>query len=259
MRLEGKTALITGGLRGLGRAAAELFVKEGARVFITDIDHPNEATQSLDNNLTYIQANSASEDDWLKVAATIGEQGGLDCLVNNAGIDCTGAVQDVTLEAWNNIMSINVSGPFLGVKHCHALLAKAGEMSTFGSTVINVSSIMGKVGFTDTSPYNTSKGAVTLFTKSIAIEFATKRTPIRVNSLHPGFILTPLFKAGFQRMEDADLGKASELMESVGANTPIGRIAQPDEVASAIVFLASDESSYMTGSEVTVDGGWTAH
>ncbi|HZV09309.1 MAG TPA: SDR family oxidoreductase, partial [Novosphingobium sp.] len=125
--------------------------------------------------------------------------------------------------------------------------------------IINVSSIMGLVGYNEVSAYNASKGAVRLFTKGIAIEFAQKRMPIRANSLHPGFVLTPLLNAGFQRWVDKGFAeKPQDLVDTMAGTTPIGRLADPAELASAAFFLASDDSSYMTGAELVIDGGWTA-
>ena len=259
MRLQGKTALVTGGLRGIGRATADRFAEEGAKVFITDIDTPEAASALLKGHKhQYIQANVAEEADWKSVAEKISAAGVLNCLVNNAGVDCVGPVQDTTLADWRRIMSINVDGAFLAVKHCHDLLSKGGQDAKVDSSVINVSSIMGKVGYTDTSGYNTSKGAIKLFTKATAIEFAMKKTPIRVNSIHPGFVSTPLLNAGMERLEETGAGSKSDLMQMLGDMTPMGRVAEPIEIANAILFLASDESAYMTGSEVMVDGGWTA-
>ncbi|GAB5454177.1 MAG: dihydroanticapsin 7-dehydrogenase [Henriciella sp.] len=262
MRLEGKTALVTGGLRGIGRAIAERFVAEGARVFITDIDKNAAAVDILgaSNSLHYIQADASREHDWQNVAQTLSDQmEGLDCLVNNAGIEYVGPVEETSLEDWRRVMSINLDGPFLGVKHCHGLLMRGAAKSKVGASVINMSSIMGKVGYPDNSAYNTSKGAITLFSKTIAVEFASKQTNIRVNSIHPGFVRTPLVNRGMERMvNEGTVEKASDVEAMIGALTPVGRIAEPEEIANMALFLASDESSYVTGAEFLVDGGWTA-
>ena len=262
MRLEEKTALVTGGLRGIGRAIAERFAAEGARVFITDIEKDAAAAELLgaSSPLHYIQADASSEDDWERVAKTIsGQIEGLDCLVNNAGIEYVGPVEETTFKDWRRVMSINLDGPFLGVKHCHGLLLKGASQSKVGASVINLSSIMGKIGYPDNSAYNTSKGGVTLFTKATAVEFASKQTNIRVNSIHPGFVRTPLVERGMDRMvAEGAVEKASDVEAMIGALTPIGRIAEPNEIANMALFLASDESSYVTGAEFLVDGGWTA-
>jgi NAD(P)-dependent dehydrogenase (short-subunit alcohol dehydrogenase family) len=139
------------------------------------------------------------------------------------------------------------------------MLAASGALVRGGSSIINVSSIMGIVGLSEVSAYNASKGAVRLFTKGIALEFAQKQMPIRANSLHPGFVLTPLLNAGFQRWVDAGAAeKVQDLIDGMAATTPIGRLADPAELASAAFFLASSDSSYMTGAELVIDGGWTA-
>lgn len=262
MRLEGQIALVTGGLRGIGRAIADRFAAEGAVVFITDIETTEAATALLPSGerITYIQANVADEADWKSVADGVKDaHGKLDVLVNNAGVDCVGPIQDTLLADWRRIMSINVDGAFLGIQHCHDLLAKAGAARHGGSSIINMASVMGQVGYIDTSAYNTSKGAITLMTKAAAIEFATKKTPIRVNSMHPGFVRTPLFETGMERLVESGAAETTEDMVSVVAEmTPMGRVAEPSEIASSALFLASEESSYMTGSEFTIDGGWTA-
>jgi NAD(P)-dependent dehydrogenase (short-subunit alcohol dehydrogenase family) len=185
--------------------------------------------------------------------------GRLDVLVNNAGIDGSGALETLELAAWRRTMSINVDGVFLGTKTFAKLLAETGRGTKFGSSIINISSIMGLVGYSETSSYNAGKGAVRLFTKSVAIEFAQKRTPIRVNSIHPGFVKTPLMAIGMQKWVERGLAeKAQDLYDALAAATPNGRLAESSEIAGAAYFLASDDSSYCTGSELVIDGGWTA-
>ena len=264
-RLAGKVAFVSGGLRGIGRACVERFLAEGAKVVLSDLDPADSALarQTLDRlgpAASYVDANVASEDDWLRARDAVqARHGKLHVLVNNAGTDLTGPVETLSLEGWRRIMSINVDGVFLGVKTFVPMLADSGVDARGGSSIINVSSIMGLVGFTDTSGYNASKGAVRLFTKSIAIEFATKKMPIRANSLHPGFVDTPLLNEGFQRWVDKGFAqKPEELVAMVAGQTPIGRLAEATELAGAAFFLASEDSSYMTGAELVVDGGWTA-
>jgi NAD(P)-dependent dehydrogenase (short-subunit alcohol dehydrogenase family) len=201
----------------------------------------------------------AQEADWRQAEKALRSQHGrLDILVNNAGVDCTGAVETLEFADWRRIMSINVDGVFLGTKTFTPLLAETGKRTQFGSSVINISSIMGLVGYTDTSAYNAGKGAVRLFTKSVAIEFATKRTPIRVNSIHPGFVKTPLLEIGMRKWVALGMAeKAQDLIDALAAATPNGRLAESSEIAGAAFFLASDDSSYCTGSELVIDGGWT--
>jgi len=147
----------------------------------------------------------------------------------------------------------------MGTKRFVPLMAESGSAVEGGSSIVNVSSIMGLVGYAEVSAYNASKGAVRLFTKGIAIEFATKGMPIRANSVHPGFVETPLLKAGFQRWVDKGVAeKPQDLVDAMNAATPMGRLAQPREIAAGIAFLAGPDASYMTGSEMVIDGGWTA-
>ena len=225
-----------------------------------DGDTAREVMAQLGQAASYISANVAKEEDWERAIALVKERHGkCHILVNNAGTDLTGPVEDITLESWRRIMSINVDGVFLGTKHFVPLMAQSGADFRGGSSIINVSSIMGLVGMNEVSAYNASKGAVRLFTKGIAIEFAQKKMPIRANSLHPGFVETPLLKAGFQRWVDQGFAeKPDDLVAGVVGMTPIGRLAQPEELASAAFFLASEDSSYMTGGELVIDGGYTA-
>ena len=264
-RLKGKVAFVSGGLRGIGLACVERFLAEGAEVVLSDLDASDgdlasETMARLGQAASYIQANVTQEADWQRARDMVGQRHGkLHILVNNAGIDLTGPVESLSLESWRRIMDINVDGVFLGVKTFVPMLAESGKDFPGGSSIINVSSIMGLVGYTDTSGYNASKGAVRLFTKSIAIEFATKKMPIRANSLHPGFVVTPLLNQGFQRWVDKGFAaKPQDLVDMVAAQTPMGRLAEPRELASGAFFLASEDSAYMTGAELVMDGGWTA-
>ncbi|RZF63195.1 glucose 1-dehydrogenase [Sphingomonas populi] len=264
-RLQGRIALVTGGLRGIGLACVERFLAEGAEVVLTDLEAPDGdlATATLarlGQAASYVRANVTSEEDWATLLARVEQQhGALHILVNNAGIDLTGPVATTSLEGWRRIMSINVDGVFLGTRAFVPLMEKSGAGVAGGASIINVSSIMGLVGMSEVSGYNASKGAVRLFTKSIALEFAEKRMPIRANSLHPGFVVTPLLSAGFQRWVDKGIAeKPQDLVDMVAAKTPMGRLADPSELASAAFFLASSDSSYMTGAELVIDGGWTA-
>jgi len=179
--------------------------------------------------------------------------------VNNVGADLTGKVQDLELSAWHRLMALNLDSVFLGTKTFQPMLARTGETTPYGSSIINISSIMGIVGLGDVSAYNASKGAVRLFTKSNALEFADNGVPIRVNSVHPGFVDTPLLRKGMQNWAERDgTLTAQDLIDGMAQTTPIKRLAQPIEIGKVVAFLASDDASYMTGSEVVVDGGWTA-
>ncbi len=264
-RLKGKVAFVSGGLRGIGLACVERFLAEGAEVVLSDLDAADSETvrevmAGLGQAASYVQANVTSEADWQRARDEIvARHGKLHVLVNNAGTDLTGPVETLAMKDWRRIMDINVDGVFLGVKTLVPLMAESGKDFRGGSSIINVSSIMGLVGYNEVSAYNASKGAVRMFTKGIAIEFAQKQMPIRANSLHPGFVVTPLLHAGFKRWVDKGFAeKTDDLIDAVSGQTPLGRLADPAELAGGAFFLASEDSAYMTGAELVMDGGWTA-
>jgi NAD(P)-dependent dehydrogenase (short-subunit alcohol dehydrogenase family) len=264
-RLKGRVAFVSGGLRGIGLACVERFLAEGAEVMLSDLDAADsEFAASVLANLgraaSYVQANVTQEADWERARDAVAQRfGKLHILVNNAGTDLTGPVETLAMKDWRRIMDINVDGVFLGVKVLTPLLAESGKDVKGGSSIINVSSIMGLVGYSEVSAYNASKGAVRMFTKGIAVEFAHKKMPIRANSLHPGFVITPLLHAGFKRWVDRGVADNSQvLIDAMSAQTPLGRLADPAELASGVFFLASEDSAYMTGAELVIDGGWTA-
>jgi NAD(P)-dependent dehydrogenase (short-subunit alcohol dehydrogenase family) len=262
-QLSGRVAFVSGGLRGIGKACAERLLADGASVIISDLDDHDDAKPVLDglgSAAHYIRADVTSEDDWNAARDLVAElHGKLHILVNNAGTDLTGPVEAMALEDWRRIMAINVDGVFLGTRTFTPMLADSGADVEGGSSIINVSSIMGLVGMSEVSAYNTSKGAVRMFTKGIAMEFATKGMPIRANSLHPGFVETPLLHAGFERWVEKGIAeKAQDLIDGMNAATPMGRLAQPHEIAGPVAFLAGPDSSFMTGTELVIDGGWTA-
>lgn len=264
-RLEGRVAFVSGGLRGIGLAVAERFLAEGAEVVLSDLDDPasDHAAQTLSRlgqAASYLKANVTSEADWQRVRDHIAERHGkLHILVNNAGVGPTSPVEATSLDQWRQVMAINVDGVFLGVKTLTPMLAEGGAGVTGGASIINVSSMYGIVGAVDTSAYNASKGAVRLFTKGIALEFATKKMPIRANSLHPGMIETPMMDNGFQALVDKGLGESVQaLKDGMIALTPLGRLGQPGDLAAGVFFLAGEDSAFMTGAELVMDGGWTA-
>ena len=264
MHFTNKIIWITGASSGIGKALAIELANNNAFLILSsrkkqDLAQIQKACKNPEN-VKIVPLDLEKYDKLEEVAKlAIAAFGRIDILVNNAGVDCVSPVEEMAFEDWRRIMSINVDGVFLGVKTATPLLAKTGAQTPAGSSIINISSIMGKIGYPDTSAYNAGKGAVKLFSKAIAIEFATKRTPIRVNSVHPGFIRTPLFDKGMQRMVDQGVAESiDDLVAVLSEATPNGRMGTPDEIANAIAFLASDDSSYMTGSEVVVDGGWTA-
>jgi NAD(P)-dependent dehydrogenase (short-subunit alcohol dehydrogenase family) len=248
-RLRGKVALISGGARGMGAVEAELFVREGARVVIGDVLE-GEGRQvaagiaARGGEALFVRLDVTSESDWQQaVAQTVGRFGKLDVLVNNAGVGGWGRLEDTTVEAWNHVMDINAKGVFLGTKAAIPAMRRAG-----GGSIVNISSQLGLVGMDNSSPqYQASKGAVRILTKLTAVQYARER--IRANSVHPGPIVTPMTE---QRRADP---AQYQLMVS---RIPLGRYGEPEEVAYAVLYLASDESSFCTGSELVIDGGWTA-
>ena len=248
MRLEGKVALISGGARGMGAAEAKMFAREGAKVVICDVlDEEGRRTEAEINETggecIFVRLDVTDEAQWANaVSATVARFGKLDVLVNNAGITGRANVEDTTVELWDQVMDINAKGVFLGTKVAIPEMRKAG-----GGSIINISSIYGIVGSGASASYHASKGAVRLFTKSTAIQYA--KESIRANSIHPGPIATPMTETS--RAE-------RELNQLMLARTPMGRWAQPEEVAYGALYLASDESAFVTGSELVIDGGWTA-
>ena len=256
MRLEGKVALITGaaiGIKGrtmgFGGAAGWMFTREGATVVLTDVnDKSGELTTSQIREsgaeAMFIHHDVTSEYDWDRVVSeTIYMYGKLDILVNNAGTASMANVEELTLEMWNEQIDVHAKGTFLGTKRVIHDMRMSG-----GGSIINVSSIYGIVGSDTSAAYHAAKGAVRLFTKSAAVQYAADG--IRVNSIHPGFAMTPMAERAVQ--------SGRELIDKQLTMVPMGRLGTADEIASVMVFLAADESSYITGAELVVDGGMTA-
>ena len=249
MRLENKVALISGGARGMGAAEAILFAGEGAKVVIGDVleDEGRQTEAQINESggeCLFLRLDVTSESNWQDaVAATVSRFGKLDILVNNAGIFPLGTVEDTSEDLWDRVMAINAKGVFMGTKHAIPEMRKAG-----GGSIINISSIAGLIGSRGAAAYGASKGAVRIFTKSTAIQYAADG--IRANSVHPGIIETP--------MSIPTILTTEEQRDTQINRTPLGRIGTADDVASGILFLASDESSFMTGSELVIDGGLTA-
>ena len=249
MRLEGKVALITGGARGQGAAEARLFAKEGAKVVMADIlDEEGEKLEAelseLGGECFYTHLDVSNSENWGKAVETIVARfGKIDILVNNAGIAVWGTNDDTTEEIWDTVMDVNAKGVFLGTKHVIPEMKKSG-----GGSIINISSISGLVGQPTIQPvYNASKGAVRIFTKSTAVQYG--RYGIRANSIHPGAIDTDMISHRIQ---------GEESKNRIKNTVPLQRVAKPIEIAYGALFLASEESSYMTGSEMVIDGGVTA-
>ena len=249
MRLDNKVALISGGARGQGAAEAKLFAGEGAKVVIGDILEDLGKQVEADINeiggeCLFVHLDVTSEADWAQaVAATLSRFGKLDILVNNAGISLgTRSIEEIAVEDWEHTMAVNVKGVFLGTKVAIPALRQAG-----GGSIVNISSTAGLVGIGRSAAYTASKGAVRLFTKATAIQHAQDN--IRCNSVHPGPIDTPFL----QEYRD----NPDRLQERL-SRVPMGRLGNPEDIAYGVLYLASDESSFVTGSELVIDGGTTA-
>ncbi|MEK3935684.1 SDR family oxidoreductase [Sporosarcina sp. FSL W7-1349] len=248
MRLENKVALITGGGTGIGKTTALQFAKEGASVVVTDIEKESglqtvEEIRQHGGTAIFVQHDVRNEQDWMQVAEeAIGHFGKIDILFNNAGIFFIKPIAETTLEEWNQMMSINVTGAFLGMKHIvpHMIRNKGGS-------VINASSNAGLFGVSGMAAYGASKGAVRIMTKDAAMEFAPF---VRVNSIHPGYIRTQMIEYGAR--------VANKQPEDQAVTVPLKRLGDPIEVANLVLYLASAESSYITGSEFVLDGGVSA-
>ena len=247
-RLSGKVALITGAGMGMGEAEVILFANEGAKVIVTDINEEagQETVKKIEESghkAEFMKLNITDEANWTKVIkAVVDKYGKLDVIVNNAGILLFKPLEETTEDEWEGIFKVNTKGVFLGCKHAVEGMEKAG-----GGSIINISSIYGIIGAPAAAAYEASKGAVRELTKAAAADFAKYK--IRVNSVHPGLIDTPMTR---------DIIKDSALTKQVLATTIMERPGRPEEVALPVLMLASDESSYMTGSELVVDGGYIA-
>ena len=249
MRLEGKVAIITGGARGQGATEARMFAREGARVVIGDIRDElgmqvEAEIRELGGEAVYLHLDVTSDDDWQRAIETAEQRfGKVDVLVNNAAIVLRKDIEETTGEDWDNIMEINAKGVFLGTRAVIPAMRRAG-----GGSIINISSISGLVSIGPPA-YIATKGAVRLFTKSTAIQYASEN--IRANSIHPGSVDTDMRREGM----------GSQTEEGIQArvdNIPLGRVGTTEDISYGALFLASDESSFMTGSELVIDGGYTA-
>ena len=249
MRLEGKVALISGGARGQGAVEAKLFAREGAKVVFGDIlDESGKQVEAeiheAGGEAAYVHLDVTREDDWRTAVNTaIDRYGKLDILVNNAGILIRKGIEDTTEEDWDRIMGVNAKGAFLGTKHCIPAMREAG-----GGSIVNISSTAGLVASpSGSASYTASKGAVRLLTKSTAIQYA--KEGIRCNSIHPGPVDTDMIQETI-----TDSAKLEERMQRL----PMGRVGTADEIAYGVLYLASEEASFVTGSELVIDGGTTA-
>lgn len=256
-RLNGKRALITGGASGLGAAIAARFVAEGARVALSDINLDGAQAMAEKINREYQGAaiafshDVASEENWIEVVAKADEaMGGFNVLVNNAGIGSMGSVEDESFANWKKVMAVDADSVFLGCKYALGVMKNHGPGS-----IINISSIAGLYAAGNMSAYNAAKAAVWLLSKSVALHCASQNYDIRSNSIHPVFIRTPIL---FDMGKALGAGSDEELTKKLARGIPLKRIGEPDDVAYAAVYLAADESRFVTGIELKIDGGMSA-
>jgi 3(or 17)beta-hydroxysteroid dehydrogenase len=249
-RIAGKVALITGGASGLGRETAKLFIAEGAKVAITDINEKagQAVQQELGPNAVFFRHDVTSEAEWQSVVKqTVDKFGGLHILVQSAGIGLSKTVVEIELEEWRKVHAIDLDGVFLGCKHAIPAMAKSG-----GGSIVNISSIAGIIAGHNMAAYNSAKAGVRHLSKSVALYCAKVKNGIRCNSVHPTFIDTPILDKYKERFG------AEGALDKLARQVPIGRVGKPIEVAYPILFLASDESSFITGAELAIDGGISA-
>jgi 3(or 17)beta-hydroxysteroid dehydrogenase len=264
-RLDGKVAFISGAARGIGAATARLMVEAGAKVAIGDLldERGRETAQAIagaGDAAMYVHLDVTREEDWTAaITATVARFGGLDILVNNAGLFLGKGIEEASLDDWHRLCAVNLTGVFLGTKHALPALRERARHSPHGSAIVNLASVAGIVGSQLDPLYSLTKGGVTLFTKSTALEFARKGYRIRVNSIHPGLIQTDMGEQTFiSRARNLATNDVDLVRQQAMARHPIGRLGVPEDIAKGIVFLASDDAGFMTGAGLVIDGGSTA-
>ena len=247
-RLEGKTALVTGAASGIGLQTSIRLAEEGARVMMTDInlEKVRQQAEKIDANATFLKLDITEEEEWISVLdETVKRFDRLDILVNSAGMVLIADVEQITLEDWRKVHAVNLDGTFLGCKHGVRVMKEFGAGS-----IINLSSVSGMIGGFNLAAYNSSKGAVRMLTKSVALHCARAGYGIRCNSIHPTFIETPMLQSMIRDSPDPEKAR-----QTLVRQVPLRRIGKPDDVANMIVYLASDESTFVTGTEMVIDGG----
>jgi 3(or 17)beta-hydroxysteroid dehydrogenase len=254
-RLTGKIAMITGAASGIGFATTRMFAFQGAHVVMTDInaDAGEAAAAGVRGDggmVDFISHDVTSEPSWIAAIDSARQlHGRLDILVNNAGVGTGGSIEDATLEEWRQIHAVNADGPFLGCKHGIALMKESGD----GGSIVNISSVAGIIGAPQLAAYCASKGSVRLLTKSVALHCARKGYGIRCNSVHPSYTNTPMVDGMVEQHRAPD-----RYRQALEGASPMGRLGDTDDIAGAILYLASDDSKFTTGAEIVVDGGLTA-
>ena len=249
-RVDGKVALVTGGASGIGRACARLLVAEGARVAITDIDAAGgrAVANEIGEDGFFIEHDVTDETAWqAAVEQTVAVFDGLQIVVQSAGIAMNASVVDTSLEDWRRIHAVDLDGVFLGCKTAIPAMAESG-----GGSIVNISSVSGIIAGHNLAAYNSAKAGVRLLSKSVALHCARRATNIRCNSVHPTFIDTPMLSPILEHV-GGDAGR-----DKLARQVPLGRIGEADDVAYAVLYLASDESTFVTGAELVVDGGISA-
>lgn len=255
-RVQDKVAVVSGGAAGLGAASCRALAREGAKIVIGDLRaEPGEALAgeitAAGGQAIFQHLDVRSEESWQALTErTLTQFGKMNVLFNNAGVALpTGDVEHLSLEDWHAVMAVNSDGVFLGVKHAVRTIRRSGEPGS----IINTSSIMGLVGMATATAYTAAKGAVRLLTKTAALYCAKSGYDIRVNSIHPGFISTDMLHGTLAHTETTE-----RRLKEIAESTPMGRLGEPMDIAYGVLYLASDESKYMTGAELVIDGGYTA-
>jgi NAD(P)-dependent dehydrogenase (short-subunit alcohol dehydrogenase family) len=264
-RLDGKVALVSGAARGIGGETARLMAGAGAKLVVGDVlDEPGRRTVAAiadaGGAADYVHLDVAVEADWIAaIEHAVSRFGKLDVLVNNAGVFIGKGIEEITLGEWQRLVGVNMTGVFLGTRLAAPALREAAKGSEHGSAIVNLASIAGIVGSQLDPLYSMTKGGVTLFTKSAALEFARKGYRIRVNSIHPGVIQTEMGEQTFvARAQRSGSNDTAQVRQNVTETVPWGRLGVPMDIAKGIVFLASDNAGYMNGAGLIVDGGVTA-
>ena len=256
-RVEGKIAFVTGAASGLGEAIVQLLAREGASVVLADVnDAAGERVlrkvEAQGGSGLYLHLDVTNEQGWVDAMALVRQRfGGLNIAVNCAGTNIARSFPtDTTLADWRTLMAVNLDSVFLGTKHCLDAMLRSDPVN---GSIINISSIMGLIGMPDIAAYSASKGGVRLYTKSVALSCAERRLNIRVNSIHPGFIDTPLLRKSMARFDDG-----AQAQRVYDALQPVGHLGTPEDIAFGALYLASDEAKFVTGAELVIDGGYTA-